>query len=200
MPHPVHRAWTRTADPAEEPVSLVEAKTHLRVDHVDEDALIGSLIVAARQHVEERSGRALTTQTWVYRADAFPWAADAIRLPRPPLRSVTSIEYVGGDGATVTWGAANYRVDHASEPARISPAHGASWPTPQEVTNAVTITYTAGYGTAVDVPEAIRQAMLLLIGHWYANREAVVIGTITKAMEFAVDALLAPYRIIHFGD
>jgi uncharacterized phiE125 gp8 family phage protein len=196
-----HRAWARTADAAKEPVSLAEAKAHLREDSTAADTTISALIVAARQYVEEHTGRALLTQTWSLVLDCFPTGGDqTIRLPRPPLVSVVSIVYVAGDGTSTTWGSANYRVDGSSEPARITLAYDATWPTARDVSNAVTITYQAGYGAAAAVPDAIKQAMYLLIGHWYTSREAEVVGTVVGRLGFAVDALLAPYRVYGFGN
>lgn len=191
--------WRRTADAATEPLTTTQAKSHLRVDGSDEDALIGNLVTAARQYVEEHTGRALITQTWEYTADAFPTKAGAIWLPRPPLIAVSQVQYVDTAGATQTWDSDEYRVDAVSVPGRVTLADGAVWPTPNDVSNAVTVTYTAGYGAASDVPEPIKQALLLLIGSWYGSRENEVVGTVVGRFEFAVKALLAPYRVYGLG-
>lgn len=198
--HPAaHRAWKRTVAPAVEPVLLAEAKAHVREDTTDSDTLLTALIVAATEYVEERTGRALITQTWSLAMDGAPCGNDAIRLPRPPLQSVTSITYVDEAGDTQTWDAANYRVDTHSEPARITLAADAVWPVPQFVAGAVTVVYEAGYGDAgTDVPQAIRQAILLLVAHWYDNRSPEVVGTVVGRLGFTVDALLDPYKIHGF--
>lgn len=200
--HPaVHRAWKRTDDPAVEPVTLAEAKEQVREDGSDSDTLIAALITAAREYVEERTGRALITQTWSLAMDGPPCGNDAIRLPRPPLQSVTSVVYVDEAGADQTWAVANYRVDTHSEPARIALASDAVWPIPQFVAGAVTVTYVAGYGDTPDtVPQAIRQAILLLVGHWYDHRSPEVVGTVVGRVGFTVDALLAPYVVQGFGE
>lgn len=186
------RFITLITAPTVEPVTLAEAKLHLRVDHADEDSHIRSLIIAAREHAQNATSRAFVGQTWRLSMDCFP---DVIRTPRPPLTSVTSIAYTDTAGASQTLSASAYTVDTYSEPGRIVPAFGQSWPATRDIPNAVIVTYVAGYGAgaAADVPQPIRQAILLLVGHWYANREGVLTGTISKEIEFAVSALLAPY-------
>lgn len=183
--------------PAVEPVTLAEAKLHLRVepDQTDEDTLIGDLIVAARQHIELVTGRAFVTQTWQYVLDAFP--SDEIRLPRPPLQSVTSVKYKLEDGTDETLDSGQYVVDITAEPGLIVTAPGYDWPTDTLYpSGAVTVEYKAGYGDAAsDVPTGIKQGLLLLLGHWYENRETVVVGQTGNSVPFAADALLWPYRV-----
>jgi len=180
--------------PATEPISSTEAKLHLRVDVTDDDTLITALITAARQLVEEETWRALVTQTWDYVADDWP-AGDAIRLPRPPIQSVTSITYLDDAGATQTMAAANYIVD--TYQGRVVLAEGAEWPDGELYpASAVRVRYVAGYGAASTVPAPIKAAMLLLVGHLYENREAVASGAGVASAELplGVRALLAPYR------
>lgn len=181
--------------PAAEPLSLVEAKSHLRADGTDEDALISSLIAAAREQVQTVTRRALVTQTWSLKLDSFP---ALIEVPRPPLITVASITYVDVGGDTQTLAASRYTVDADSEPGRIVPVYGDAWPATRSVPNAVTVQFDAGYGAAADVPQPIKQAMLLLIGHWYEHREAVNVGNITNVMPMAVESLLFPYRVLSF--
>ena len=188
--------------PAREPISLQEAKDHLRVTATDEDALIESLITAARQTIEGRFGviqRALITQTWDWTLDGFPSDSTvALQVPFPPLQSVTSITYLDGDGASQTWSAAKYTVDAKSLIGRIIPAWDEDYPETRSVINAVTVRFAAGFGGAQqDVPMPIRQAMLLLIGHMYENRETHIMGVAVAELP-TVDRLLAPYRIASF--
>lgn len=183
--------------PATEPVSLTEAKLHLRVDATDEDTLITALITAARQLVEEETWRALVTQTWDYVADDWP-EGDALAMPRPPLQSVTSITYVDADGVTQTMPAADYIVDTYQH--RVVLADDADWPSDDLYpTSAVRVRYVAGYGAASAVPGPIKQAMLLLIGHLYESREAAIVGTIATELPLGVRALLAPYRAFRWS-
>lgn len=182
--------------PAEEPVTSAEAKAHLRVTTADEDTLIASLIIAAREFVENHTHRRLITQTWDWVLDSF--SAHCLEVPHAPLQSVSSITYVDTAGATQTLGTSLYTVDAKTDPGRVQPAFGESWPSTREVLNAVTVRFIAGYGLAASVPQAIKQAMLLLIGHWFENREAVVTGTISTGVQMTVDALLAPHRVVRF--
>ena len=181
---------TRTVAPAAEPVSVIEAKEHLRVDIGDDDTLIEALITAAREYVEQGSRRALVTQTWRLNLDQFP-AGPEIELPRPPLQSVTSVTYRDSDGTTNTLSSSIYEVDTDSTPGRIRLAYGEDWPSDTLAeTNPVRITFVAGYGDADDVPRRWKQAILLLVGHWYENREATISGTIPRSIPFAVESLI----------
>lgn len=159
--------------PTAEPITLDEAKLHCRVDHADEDALISSLIATAREAVEHITGRALMPQTLELALDDFD---DVIQLPRPPFASVTSVKYLDGNGVLQTLDTASYVVDSHSEPARLMPAYGTSWPSVRDQANAVLIRYQAGYADAASVPSQIKSWMLLHIANLYANRESVVAG------------------------
>lgn len=183
--------------PAAEPVSASEAKAHMRVDTSADDTYIGTLITVARQNVEAHLRRALISQTWELVLDGFP--AGMVRLPKPPLASVTSIKYTDVDGVEATFSSAKYLVDTDSEPGRVVLKTGQTWPavTLQEA-SAVRVRYVAGYGAAGSaVPQAIRQAILLVIGSLYENREDVLVaqGVSIGTLPFGVEALLAPYRV-----
>lgn len=181
--------------PAVEAVLLASAKDHLHVDGDDELALISGLIAAGIRHVEERLSRSLINQTWKLTLDQWP-ACAPVTIVRTPVRSINSITYIDQDGVTQTLAANAWQLDNSRSPARLAPAPGLSWPPLQAGRmNAVTIEFIAGYGPSWnDVPEDIRHAVLMLIAHWHANREAVVTGTISKELEFAVSELLAPHR------
>lgn len=192
-------AVTVVIPPTREPVDIEGAdgaKAHLRVDGIDEDGQISAIITAAREFCEDFQARAFVTQTLELTLDAWP-AGSCIKIPRPPLQSVVSVTYTDKDGVDATWDPSNYVVDAKSQPGRIALAYGKSWPsvTLQPV-NGVTIRYVAGYGDAAKVPKKIRQAMLLLVGHWNEHREAVLTGTISKEIELAATALLNQGRIL----
>jgi uncharacterized phiE125 gp8 family phage protein len=177
--------------PAEEPVSLVEAKAHLRVTDPGEDTYISGLITAARMHIDGKDGilgRALVTQTWDLVLDAFP---DDILVPLPPLQSVQQITYVDEDGNEQTLAPDQYTVDTVNEPGWIV-AGPNGWPKTGDYINAVRVTFTAGYQV---VPEPIKIAVRLMIGHWYENREDVVIGVTVMKLPNASEMLLAPYKV-----
>lgn len=179
----------RTTEPSTEPVSLAEAKLHLRVDQDTEDDLIGSLIVAARMDCEARLQRTLINTAWEWTLDAF---GDLGAVPMPPLVSTTSISYYDDAGALQTLGSGAYRVDAAGEPGRVEPV--GQWPTAQDRLNAVTVAYQAGYGAdAANVPAPIRQWILLAIGDMYANRSRSS-DRPAVAQDFS-DGLLDPYKV-----
>jgi len=182
--------------PAVEPVTLTEAKAHLRVDVTDDDTLISSLITSARQYIERAIRRALITQTWRASIDEFP-ATGEIILPKPPLQSVTSIQYTDINDSTSTVSSSTYTVDTDSEPGRIVLKYGQTWPSSSlAVTNPIQITFVAGYGLAAGVPAHFKQAILLLVGHWYENREAITsTGGIPKELPYAVKSLIDIDRI-----
>jgi uncharacterized phiE125 gp8 family phage protein len=188
----------RTVDAASEPVTTAEAKAHCRVTIATDDALIDAYIKAARHVAENRLGRALITQTWELTLDRFP---DAIELVYPPIIGVTTIKYLEPlAGVSTTLNALSYTVDVKSEPGWIVPAYGYDWPDTRGVINAVTVTYTAGWGAAADVPQPIKTWILLQVGHWYENREAsVILPTGSVAMLPFVDALLDVYRVVRMG-
>jgi uncharacterized phiE125 gp8 family phage protein len=177
-----------TTAPEVEPLTLDEAKEHLREDGMGQDALISALIVAARQWVETRAWRALITQEWdmYYRR---PTGACALVVPMPPTQSVDAVTYIDAAGDSKVMDPADYVVDTASQPARIYPV--TAWPAMSDVSGAVVVAVTAGFGDdPEDVPQHYRQAMLLVLGHWYANRESVVVGTIAAHVPEAAQALL----------
>lgn len=176
--------------PESEPITLAEAKAHLRVSGSDDDALISALIVAARQGAEHITGRALMPQTWELALDEF---GEVIELPRPPFSAMSSVKYIDADGALQTMAEAAYLLDTHSEPARLMPAYGESWPSTRDQANAVLIRYQAGYAGAATVPQEIKSWMLLRVGMLYENRESVAAGVTLAEVPF-VDRLLDAYR------
>lgn len=183
--------------PTIEPVTLDEAKLHLKVDGADDDNSILGLITAAREYCEGFQNRAYITQTWQLWLDSWP-NGSVIPIPRPPLQSVASVLYYGADGAEYTMAAAEYFVDDKSEPGRLALNYYKTWPA---VTlwpaNGVCVEFTAGYGDGAEaVPQKVKQAMLLLIGQWYENREAAIAGIVSGEIEFAVRSLLWLDRVV----
>lgn len=186
--------------PVAEPVTLDEAKSQLRILHSDEDDLLNRFIVAARNYVEAITGRALITQTWDLTLDDFPARESGlIELPKAPLQSVTSVTYTDTAGDPQTWDAGEYVVSTASRVGKIYPAYGYQWPSTQAQREAVAVRFVAGYGDDVDdVPDDIRHAILMLIGHYDRFREAITdLNTID--VPYGVRALLAPHKIHDFS-
>jgi uncharacterized phiE125 gp8 family phage protein len=179
-----------TTAPTAEPVTLDEAKAHLRVDTTDDDALITSLISAARARAEWHTGRAFVTQSWTLWLDAWP-CGGIVEIPLPPLQSVASVTaYAPNDSATVLDIAA-FQVDAASSPARLILKPNASPPVNLRRINAIAIAFTAGYGDASDVPAPVCEAILKLVANFYVNR-----GDAEAVMPAEALALLAPYRTL----
>lgn len=205
--------------PAVQPLMLQEAKAHLRVDHEDEDALIDALIVTATQSIDGRDGwlgRALITQTWDLTLHRFPgWRArnvspgaefpyryvdGPIMLKLPPVQSITSITYVDTDGNTQTFDSTKYRLSaEVNGRPRVDLEYGEVWPDTRDEPDAVTVRFVAGYGdVGSDVPQPIRQAELITIGHYYENRQIVNIGAPVQEIPMTAQHLLAPYRVWGF--
>lgn len=184
--------------PAMEPVSLEEAKTHLRVDVSDDDALIENLISASRRTFEQINRRTLYTTTWRLKLDGWP-RQSYITLPRPPLASVTSISVKDQEGAATTWNASNYIVESERTPGRVYLAYGQSWPDQTLYpTGAITVTYVAGWATVDAIPAEYKAAILLLLGHLYENREAVVVtGAVPKEIPLAWESIVLMDRVYY---
>jgi uncharacterized phiE125 gp8 family phage protein len=186
-----YRSIKRITEPLIEPVSLAEAKSHLRVDQdfAEDDLYIQSLVSAARHYVESVSDRTLIRSQWQIKLDQFPsWD---IELPRPPIAADSVVvTFVPGQNPSLTQSYTAFRTDRDSTPAVIRPEWNGAWPTCRGAENDVTISYWAGYGDSVaSVPPPSRHCILLMVGHWFAHREAVVQGGMNP-VPMAVDALL----------
>lgn len=190
---------TVAVEPAAEPVTLAEAKLHLRVDTGDtsQDAVINALITGARQWAEEHTRRSFVRRTYTLKLDNW---LPCIKLPRGKVSSVSSITYIDTGGTSQTLGTDQYQVDSDSEPARIVPAYGVVYPTIKSgQINGITITYLAGYAPddsasptdhAGNVPDAIKSALKLWVEAHY-DRDP---GSMDRLL-MAVKALLIPYEI-----
>jgi uncharacterized phiE125 gp8 family phage protein len=186
--------------PASDPLSLAEAKAHLRVTSADEDGLIAGYILAAREFVENATHLRLITQTLDYTLDdGWPCVIargryrTRIELPVKPVASVTSISYVDGSGVSQTLAANQYVVRTDGTVPFIEPAYGVSWPSVRCQSAAITVRFVAGTALS-DVPNPLMQAMRLLVAHANEHREAVsASGTFTE-VPLGVEAFLSPYR------
>ncbi len=172
--------------PQSEPVDVEEAARHLHADLEElESEHVKGLIRVARAYAESYTRRQLVTATY---ALTLPEFYDEVELPRPPLVSVSSIAYVDENGAPQTLATTVYDVDSTSDPGVITLADGESWPATKTQPNAVTITFIAGYGGPLDVPENVRHAIKLLVGHFNENSEAVVMPTAQQPVEMPIGA------------
>lgn len=208
--------------PAAEPISLAEAKAHLRVDITDEDALIQNYIRAARTTLESTYDVAFVQQSLVLGRDYFPtsynlgwsptsgWAYgdtwmsqyDTMELRygyislRPPVQSITSVTYLDpATGNPVVWPSSNYMLDADSQPGRLTLALGKTYPPTAPLMGAVKVEFVTGNPTPALVPDDQKQAIKLLCGHMYLNREAVLTGTrlVAILVELGVDYLMDGY-------
>ena len=178
--------------PAIEPVSLVEAKAHLKVEVSDDDSLIDGLITTARQHIERQTGKALIDQTWAIYLD--DWGGNEIVLPVEPVSAVNAMRTYSEDDSASLIGPEHYYSDTVSSPARIVLRGSRVWQRPGRIANGIEIELVAGYGPAGDdVPAGLRQAILLLVAHWYENREGASYGGAAHRLPLGIDRLIRPY-------
>lgn len=195
--------------PETHPVTLADAKAHCRVVDDEEDAVMEGIVHAAEEFIAARTGHSLAPETYRLELPCF-WSGD-LKIPAAPLRDVVEVSYIDEADTEIVIDPALYRW-------RRTPAGGEIWllkaftrPTvAEERKDAVRITLDAGYDDPVAAsssppmtggdpelvfPRRFRQAILLLVGHWNENREAVLTGTISSTIEFALEALLRQLRI-----
>lgn len=177
-------------DATTQPVTLAEARLHCRLDGHDEDGYLSDLIVKATRQFQRLFSRQFVTATWILYLDSFP---AEILLKKLPVATIASIYYVDNDGTSRLLAAAGYQVQKESpdNPARIKPAYGLTWPSTRgDIYNAVTVTFTAGYGAASAVPKTVKHAILMVVGHWHEYREPVT-DNVVNEVPYAVDWLMA---------
>jgi uncharacterized phiE125 gp8 family phage protein len=174
--------------PIAEPLTLDEAKAHLRVDGTEEDAYISALITAAREMVENYTNRQLMEATFEGICDDL----GDITLPKPPFRELISIQYTTSGDVLATLAAENHTYLEGSEPAVVKVKKPQDY---KEAENGVKVTFKAGYTT---VPASLKAAMQLLVGHLYENREEVTMAVTANQLPKASEYLMNPYRVFQF--
>lgn len=181
--------------PATLPVSLVEAKAWLRETGSHEDALISDILARAVAEVEALAGKAIINRTLRMRQDRWPLIR-CLRLPMPPLVSVTSVEYLDAAGTLTTLAGSNYTVSTAQDSeGRVVLKSGSLWPTLADEPDAVRVTYVAGYGASGDaVPFAFREAMKVLVEDGWDSRGAIVSSEARQRAR----QLVAPVKLYEF--
>ncbi len=207
----------QTTPPTAEPITLQQAKDHARVEVTDDDGLITQLIVSAREYAETVTRRQLMIATWTWTLDRFPGVVghtwderhgvhghhgqhglddDVFVVPWPPLRTIVSIKHIDDAGVLQTVPAADYLVDISTEYGRVAPVFGLFWPVARDELGAVRVQFTAGYDNAATVPAQIKQAILLLVGHWYEMREDTTVGPQARSIPSGAARLLGQQRIV----
>jgi uncharacterized phiE125 gp8 family phage protein len=195
-------SWQITVQPATEPITLVEAKAHLRVDFSDEDDYIDTLIVSARRYCEAYCNRVFITQTWRQNEDKW---SNPIQLKVNPVISVTSLKYIDANESqqTITDNANNYQKDLNSDVAKIYDGLVNTFPAIGDSINPIEIITVCGYGAAADVPDDIKHAIKFMVSYFYENREGVNVPLSNAASDIkpptAVKSLLTRYRVNVFG-
>jgi len=185
-----------TSGPAVEPISLDDAKLHARVDGESENMLISSLILAARLHIERSLDLALISQSWSLYLDRWP-DAPYVELPLAPLISVDAIRLYSAADTFVTLDPELFLIDKTSRRPRIARNAGQSWTPPGRAINGIEIAFTAGFGESEDdVPMPVRQAIRMLVAHWYEAREPVLFGEKSDPVPASIAALIGPYRSV----
>lgn len=192
--------WIRSAVPTFEPITLEQAKHQCGLDGGDyHDLFLGELIQTARETVERDASLALCTGTYTRKFTEWGWRDWLELADLQPITAITSIAYVDTTGTVTTWGASNYSLDVYGKAPSILLAYDSVWPTLRGDINGITVTATAGYASQALIPARARQAVKLLVGHWFVNRETVLTGTISKEIEFAYTSLIEGLRREVYG-
>ena len=187
------RAFKVVTPATSNPITLTEAKTHLKVDTTADDTFITNLIKSATSSAQEYTNRFFIATTIQQVGDKWE---DISNLLKSPVASVTNIKYVDTSGSLQTLSTDVYFVDDVNKPARIGLKPNQSYPEIIDRLNAVQVNYVVGLAAGPDeVDEGIRQALLLTIGNWYQNRQAVVTGTIATELPMNAKFLLDQYKI-----
>lgn len=183
---------TTITGPANEPVTVEEAKDFLRLDTTDEDYIVDRLILAAREWMEDKAGLVLMTQTRELILDEWP-DADIMEIPCYPIATISSVKYKDEDGTETTWAAANYIVDAESIPPRLSLAYSIEWPTATLLPiNAIRVRFTCGYASAAAIPQRVKQVLMQHVHLNYDHRLP------DEDAEKALLCLLGDYRLLNF--
>lgn len=188
-----------TVAPATSVISVADAKARLAIETTEDDALIQVMINSATDFCEQYTGRYLISQTAEYSLDDLQTDLKYLEIPSHQAQTVSAVKYIDGSGTEITGDVADFYIDYESTPLRVEPV-GDWYSIRDKGFNNLTFTVVEGYGSAGDVPEAIINAVALLVGHQYKNRESVVVGTIASELPMGVTAFLDKYRVIYRND
>ena len=186
-----------TSAPAAEPVTLAEARQHLRLDGTDDDAFVSALITTARLQIEAALDQALISQTWSWRLDDLP-DDNELQLPLWPVQAIDGFYTVRADGTEIDRSDHITISDFASQPARLKVKRPAE--TAAAAFGPYHVSFTAGYGETPDsVPAPIRTALLQLVAHWYEHRGPSEVGSNAARIPETISHLLAPYQQVRIA-
>lgn len=175
-------------------ITLRDVKNHLRIMHDTEDALIQGYLDTAIFHYEDFTGRIVNVAEFRCTLDQFPQSGKLIELMRYPVREIKEIKFVDAVGVGQVLALDSCRIDY-SEPLRLAPALNKSWPVTAPVLGAVTIKFDCGYADAVSLRPSARQSILMMAGHFYNNRESVVVGRVTNEVPQSARLLMENDKI-----
>ncbi len=197
--------------PSSELVSLAEAKDHCRITADIEDSQIAGFILTARRYAEGTTRRTFGAQTidCIYDSYTGSWPRTTVyeqgscfsiarlEFPVSPVRTVLSVRYVGADGGQALLDPSNYAARLDGSVAYIEPAFATVWPALRGQSAAIVARVEAGW-TPETFPDDLRQALLMLIEHFYNNRGAVITGSTVVEVPMAAEAMLSGYRVARF--
>lgn len=201
MPAPLacHHTLELLDAPATTPITLAEVKEQLRVEGSDDDTLLTRLIDVAVAYTDVKGalGQAMIAQKWGQWVNSTP--PQTVSLILGPVTGVTAVKYYDTDGVLQTDTLSNYQVTGTEFATTIGPKSGFNWPVTQDRSDAIRIEYEIGYGeTTTDVPQTIRHALMLLVGHWYDNRENTQMDELSN-IPFGFEHLLNMHRNCWYG-
>ncbi len=173
--------------------TTAEAKDFLKIDTNADDTLIDNLIKAATESCQIYTNQYFLNTVVEQYSDKW---SEVYTLYKSPVAAINHIKYYDSNDTEQTWADTNYILDDVSKPARIGLAVDATLPSLSDRINAVHVKYTVGYGTeSTDVPDGIKQAVLLTLGNWYENRQTVITGRTATELPLSSQYLLDQYKI-----